>query len=114
MPKRGVREPGTVLCEVWRQTAAPTCRLLQPCSASCPLPLLLHMLLESVQCSCCRPAITTLIMHITQHLSNPNGNPQLALTFQPLVNMALNMVRGGSGSLKRGRGLGGSYGGTLL
>ena len=34
-----------------------------------------------------RPAITTLIMQITQHLSQPNGNPQLALTFQPLVNM---------------------------
>jgi hypothetical protein len=30
-------------------------------------------------------------MQITQHLSNPSGNPQLALTFQPLVNMALNM-----------------------
>ncbi|KAL4858143.1 hypothetical protein ACK3TF_001638 [Chlorella vulgaris] len=37
------------------------------------------------------PAITNLIMQITQHLSNPSGNPQLALTFQPLVNMALNM-----------------------
>jgi hypothetical protein len=30
-------------------------------------------------------------MQITQHLSNPNGNAQLALTFQPLVNMALAM-----------------------
>lgn len=41
---------------------------------------------ERAHCPC-RPAITTLIMQITQHLSNPNGNPQLALTFQPLVNM---------------------------
>jgi hypothetical protein len=39
----------------------------------------------------CRPAITTLITHISEHLSSPSGNPNLALTFQPLVNMALNL-----------------------
>ena len=30
-------------------------------------------------------------MQITAHLSQPNGTPQLALTFQPLVNMALSL-----------------------
>lgn len=39
----------------------------------------------------CRPAISNLVAHISQHLSSPDGNPQLALTFQPLVNMALHM-----------------------
>lgn len=37
------------------------------------------------------PAISNLVAHISQHLSSPDGNPQLALTFQPLVNMALHM-----------------------
>lgn len=39
----------------------------------------------------CRPAITNLAAQISQHLASPDGNPQLALTFQPLVNMAMHM-----------------------
>ena len=38
-----------------------------------------------------RPAISALVAQITQHLSAPDGNHQLALTFQPLVNMALQL-----------------------
>lgn len=72
---------------VYRGRTAPTThsqrRRRPPClAAAINTP---HLLLS------CRPAITNLIMQITQHLSNPSGNPQLALTFQPLVNMALNM-----------------------
>lgn len=38
-----------------------------------------------------RPAISNLNMLITSHLSNASGNQQLALSFQPLVNMALQL-----------------------